>query len=42
MKAGLPPDSWLLKDTRIYRFSCIIAHEISPKGEIEVIDMRNY
>lgn len=40
MKAGLPPDSWLLKDTKIYKFSCIIAHEISPKGEIEVIDMR--
>ena len=40
MKGGLSPDSWLLKDTKIYRFSCVIAHEISPKGEIEVIDMQ--
>jgi uncharacterized protein (TIGR00296 family) len=40
MKAGLPPDSWLLKNTKIYSFSCVITHEISPKGEVEVIDMR--
>ena len=35
MKAGLPPDSWLLKDTRIYRFQAIIFEEVSPKGNIE-------
>lgn len=40
MKAGLPPDSWLLKDTRIYRFSCVIARETSPKGDVAVTDMR--
>ena len=40
MKAGLPPDAWLLKGTKIFRFSCVIAHEITPNGEIEVIDMR--
>jgi len=40
MKAGLPPDSWLLKDTKIYRFSCIIAKEISPNGHVKLIDMR--
>jgi len=40
MKGGLSPDSWLLKDTKIYKFSCVIAHETYPKGEIEVIDMR--
>jgi uncharacterized protein (TIGR00296 family) len=40
MKAGLPPDSWLLKDTKIYRFSCVIAQETTPKGEITVTDMR--
>jgi uncharacterized protein (TIGR00296 family) len=40
MKAGLSPDSWLQKDTKIYRFSCIIAREISPKGQIELTDMR--
>ena len=35
MKAGLPPDSWLLKDTRLYRFQAIIFEEVSPKGNIE-------
>ena len=34
MKAGLPPDSWLLKDTKIYRFQAIIFEEASPKGQI--------
>ncbi|PVX24801.1 MAG: TIGR00296 family protein, partial [Candidatus Bathyarchaeum sp.] len=27
MKAGLPPDSWLIKDTKIYRFQAIIFEE---------------
>jgi len=36
MKAGLPPDSWLLKDTKIYRFQAIIFEETSPKGDIEL------
>ena len=34
MKAGLPPDSWLLKDTKIYMFQAIIFEEASPKGQI--------
>jgi len=40
MKAGLSPDSWLIKDTKIYRFSCVIAQETTPKGETTVTDMR--
>jgi hypothetical protein len=40
MKAGLTPDCWMLKETKIYKFSCIIAQEITPNGEIELIDMR--
>ncbi len=40
MKAGLSPDSWLLKGTRIYRFSCIIARELTPNGEVAVENMR--
>ena len=36
MKAGLQPDSWLLKDTKIYRFQAIIFEEASPKGNIEL------
>ena len=40
MKAGLPPDSWLLKDTKIYRFQAIIFEEDSPKGNIELKKIR--
>lgn len=36
MKAGLSPDCWLLKDTKIYKFQAIIFEEMSPKGEIEL------
>jgi len=35
MKAGMSPDSWLLKDTKIYRFQAIIFEETSPKGKIK-------
>jgi len=34
VKAGLPPDSWLLKGTKVYRFEAIIFEETSPNGEI--------
>jgi len=34
MKGGLSPDSWLLKDTKIYRFQAIIFEEALPKGQI--------
>jgi uncharacterized protein (TIGR00296 family) len=34
MKAGLPADSWLLKDTKVYRFQAMIFEEVSPKGEV--------
>ncbi|MGQ9461279.1 MAG: TIGR00296 family protein [Candidatus Bathyarchaeaceae archaeon] len=40
IKAGLSPDYWLLEGTKIYKFSCVIAHEITPNGEVEIIDMR--
>ncbi|PVX24485.1 MAG: TIGR00296 family protein, partial [Candidatus Bathyarchaeum sp.] len=36
MKAGLPPDSWLIKDTKIYRFQAIIFEEKTPRGSIEL------
>jgi len=35
MKAGMSPDSWLLKDTKLYKFQAIIFEETSPKGNIE-------
>lgn len=39
-KAGLPPDSWLVKGTRVYTFSSVIAEELAPKGDVTIIDMR--
>jgi uncharacterized protein (TIGR00296 family) len=35
-KAGLPPDSWLLKDTKIYKFQSYIAEELTPNGKVIV------
>ena len=40
MKAGLTPDCWVLKDTKIYRFSSIIAQELEPNGGIVLVDLR--
>ena len=34
LKAGLPPDCWLLEETKIYRFEAIIFEETKPNGEI--------
>jgi hypothetical protein len=41
IKAGLPPDCWLIKGTKIYKFSCIIAQETSPRGSVVIKDMRS-
>jgi uncharacterized protein (TIGR00296 family) len=35
IKAGLPPDNWLLKDTKIYKFHAIIFEEEKPGGEVK-------
>jgi uncharacterized protein len=35
MKAGLPPDSWLTKGTKIFKFTAIIFEEQAPNGEIK-------
>ena len=35
VKAGLPPDSWLAKDAKIYKFHAIIFEEETPKGEVK-------
>jgi len=35
LKAGLPPDCWLAKGTKIYKFQAIIFEETSPEGEVE-------
>lgn len=36
MKAGLPPDSWLLKDAKVYKFQAVIFEEVSPEGQIKL------
>ena len=35
MKAGLPPDTWLAKGTRIYKFKAIIFEEETPQGNVK-------
>ncbi|KPV64678.1 MAG: hypothetical protein AOA65_0894 [Candidatus Bathyarchaeota archaeon BA1] len=40
MKAGLSPDSWLLKGTKIHKFHAIIFEEKSPKGEVELKELQ--
>jgi uncharacterized protein (TIGR00296 family) len=35
MKAGLPPDSWLTKGAKIYKFSAIVFEEETPKGDVK-------
>jgi uncharacterized protein len=35
MKAGLPPDTWLTKGTRIYRFKGIVFEEQMPMGAVK-------
>ncbi len=34
VKAGLPPDCWLMKGTKVYKFQAIIFEEEKPKGEV--------
>lgn len=36
MKAGLTPDCWLMKTTKIYKFQCFITSEESPKGSVKL------
>ena len=42
MKAGLPPDCWLLKDTEVYRYEGQIFEEKEPRGEIVEMDAKTY
>lgn len=36
MKAGLPPDHWVVEGTKIYSFQAIIFEEESPKGKVSL------
>ncbi len=35
VKAGIPPDSWLTKGVKIYKFKAIVFEEETPMGEIK-------
>lgn len=39
MKAGLPPDSWLTKETKIYKFKAIIFEEETPNGKVKQLNI---
>ncbi len=40
LKACLPPDCWVLKGTKIYKFTSIIAQELEPNGQVVTVDLR--
>lgn len=35
IKAGLPPDNWLIKTTKVHKFQAIVFEEESPRGKIK-------
>jgi len=39
MKAGLRPDAWLLKDTKIYTFQAMVFKENVPNGKVELVEL---
>jgi uncharacterized protein (TIGR00296 family) len=39
LKAGLPPDSWLTKGVKLYKFKAIIFEEETPKGEVKRLNI---
>jgi uncharacterized protein (TIGR00296 family) len=39
VKAGLPPDSWLTKGTKIYKFQAIVFEEETPQGEVKRLQL---
>lgn len=40
MKAGLPPDNWLTKDVKIYKFKAIIFEEETSNGVIKRLNLK--
>jgi len=41
IKAGLPPDHWLVKGTKVYKFQAVIFEETSPKGEVKSKELKS-
>ncbi len=42
MKAGLPPDCWLMEGTDVYKYEGQIFEEKEPRGEVVEMDVRSY
>lgn len=42
MKAGLPPDAWLLDGTKIYVFQSVVFSEIEPEGEVIKLELEKW
>jgi hypothetical protein len=36
LKAGLPPDAWLDKETEVEKFQAVVFEEAQPKGEVHL------
>ncbi|KON32209.1 hypothetical protein AC478_00905 [miscellaneous Crenarchaeota group-1 archaeon SG8-32-3] len=41
VKAGLPPDSWLTKGAKIYKFQAIVFEEEYPQGEVKRVHLND-
>jgi len=41
MKAGLPPDCWLVEGTEVYRFEGQIFKEVKPRGDVVEVDLKS-
>jgi len=39
VKAGLPPDSWLTQEAKIYKFQAIIFEEETPQGKVKRLQL---
>ncbi len=39
VKAGIPPDSWLTKGVKIYKFKAIVFEEEIPNGEVKRVQL---
>jgi uncharacterized protein len=39
VKAGLPPDSWLTKGVKLYKFKAIIFEEETPNGIVKLMNL---
>jgi uncharacterized protein (TIGR00296 family) len=39
VKAGLPPNTWLTKEAKIYKFKAIVFDEETPRGEVKRLNL---